>query len=134
MATQNEIVEEVIRPMELAMYKVPQGAGDRADFVGVYFRVLKGYTPKQLRAATTKLLATSTYTPKPEAFIKVLKDAGTKGSGLFLTEDDEGYWPWVEHRCKQYPSARQMYEKGGRFHNRLAVPSELPPGHEEGAA
>lgn len=47
-----------------------------------------------------------------------------------LTEDDESYWPWVEHRCGN-AAARAMYEKGGRFHNKLAVPSEWPPGHEE---
>ena len=79
MATQNEIIEHIIKPMELAQYKIPQGEAERKGFVDIYRRVLATYSTAQLKAAMTTVLGKSRYTPKPYDFVKAIED-GKKGS------------------------------------------------------
>ena len=74
MATQNEIIEHIIKPMELAQYKIPQGEAERKGFVDIYRRVLATYSVGQLKDAMTIVLRKSRYTPKPYDFVKAIED------------------------------------------------------------
>jgi len=128
MLSTKQIIDLVINPMVSAQYKVPLDDAGRTGFVNVYHRVLKHYTPEQLKAATTEVLSKSTYTPKPSDFVKAMKATTPAASGLIrLTIDDPGYWPWVEYK---FPNMVHSFRDDGRNYNKLFVPTPLPPGKE----
>lgn len=92
MATQNEIIEHVIRPMELAQYKIPQGEGERKGFVDIYRRVLATYSARQLKAATTAVLGKSRYTPKPYDFVRAIEENKKTGAVEPVVFDEDDPW------------------------------------------
>ena len=121
MATNKEIENTILTPLEHAGYKIPFMGKERENMIAVYKRVLGGYSAKQLEGAMDAALQTCTFTPKPADIKKALKD----GSEL-----DHGY-VWVKSGTPEF-EAWSKHEKWGwaAKQPKMLVASPFPP--EEG--
>lgn len=135
MATTQEIIDLVVKPMAVLNYKVPTDDEDVALFVEAYRKVLSKFAVHLIDEAMPAVFEKHSYTPKPADIVKAINALPRKqvsATGLIrLTKDEPGFWAWVDYK---FPNTKWRFEQGQFPYDQIHVSTPFPPQEKTDAA